>query len=506
MQISAMNIQLAFSSGALEHFFDRNLHYLSKYPSNIIEFVLARYIRRGEDNGVTFNAVNITATRVADQPALEGVTAQAQEELLLGRKGLLGVAIFDELYANEKAPAPNITDGLNVLDSISQHRLKHNAHAGHTQHQFVAGNDLLYRHASRAGCGVARECVTGEQSAIGRVDIRRWVSQKVIDRTEVGAVSGTNILEISYRATTPGEAKAMADNLRNAYLDNALQSRRKEATKAADWYTQQATQEQASLNAADAAKTAYEKANGIVMQGDNSDVDTARLRALSGQGGVGGGMIAIAPPSAASIELAALDSQISQASQSLGPNHPQMQAMRARRGVVSRIAAQDASAAARAASNAAGAGAGALDAAVRAQTSRVIAKREQIERLNQLQAEVNLRREAFNKSMMRIVELRKEAGIADTGISSLGDAVTPQQPKFPNKPLVYGGSLGLGVGLGLVLSVLVEMFGRRVRSAEDLRSTLDVPLLAIIATRPTRTAASTRPSLNWLRRRRAVQA
>lgn len=376
-----------------------------------------------------------------------------------------------------------------------------------TQMELIRDYDVAGQAVDTLGLASSPQYIQQYRAAKNNdVDIRRWVSQKVIDRTEVGAVSGTNILEISYRATTPGEAKAMADNLRNAYLDNALQSRRKEATKAADWYTQQATQEQASLNAADAAKTAYEKANGIVMQGDNSDVDTARLRALSGQGGVGGGMIAIAPPSAASIELAALDSQISQASQSLGPNHPQMQAMRARRGVVSRIAAQDASAAARAASNAAGAGAGALDAAVRAQTSRVIAKREQIERLNQLQAEVNLRREAFNKSMMRIVELRKEAGIADTGISSLGDAVTPQQPKFPNKPLVYGGSLGLGVGLGLVLSVLVEMFGRRVRSAEDLRSTLDVPLLAIIATRPTRTAASTRPSLNWLRRRRAVQA
>lgn len=376
-----------------------------------------------------------------------------------------------------------------------------------TQMELIRDYDVAGQAVDTLGLASSPQYIQQYRAAKNNdVDIRRWVSQKVIDRTEVGAVSGTNILEISYRATTPGEAKAMADNLRNAYLDNALQSRRKEATKAADWYTQQATQEQASLNAADAAKTAYEKANGIVMQGDNSDVDTARLRALSGQGGVGGGMIAIAPPSAASIELAALDSQISQASQSLGPNHPQMQAMRARRGVVSRIAAQDASAAARAASNAAGAGAGALDAAVRAQTSRVIAKREQIERLNQLQAEVNLRREAFNKSMMRIVELRKEAGIADTGISSLGDAVTPQQPKFPNKPLVYGGSLGLGVGLGLVLSVLIEMFGRRVRSAEDLRSTLDVPLLAIIATRPTRTAASTRPSLNWLRRRRAVQA
>ncbi|HEX5378163.1 MAG TPA: Wzz/FepE/Etk N-terminal domain-containing protein [Phenylobacterium sp.] len=342
------------------------------------------------------------------------------------------------------------------------------------------------------------------------VDIRRWLSQRMISKIDVGAVPGTNILEITFRAESPGEAKAMADNLRNAYLDTALQTRRREATKTADWYAQQAAQEQAALNAADAAKTAFEKENGIVMQADNTDVETARLRALAGQGAVGAPMVAAAPPSAAAIELATLDSQISQAAQSLGPNHPQMQAMRARRGVLARVAAQDAQAQARAAAGAAGAGAGALEGAGRMQTSRVLAKRDKIERLNQLQAEVNLRREEYNKSMGRIAELRKEAGIADTGITAMGDAVMPQKPKFPNKPLILGGSLGLGLGLGLGLSLLVELFNRRIRGPEDLQSIFDVPLLAVIATRPTRlvdTARSSRPAApRWPGRRRAVQA
>jgi polysaccharide biosynthesis transport protein len=341
------------------------------------------------------------------------------------------------------------------------------------------------------------------------IDIRRWLSQRMIERIDVSAVPGTNILEITFKAQTPVDAKAMADNLRNAYLDTALQSRRREATKTADWYAQQAAQEQAALNAADAAKTAFEKANGIVMQADNTDVDTARLRALAGQGAVGAPMISAAPPSAAAMELAALDAQITQASQSLGPNHPQMQAMRARRGILAKAAAADAAAASRAAAGAAGAGAGALEAAVRAQTSRVIAKRDKIERLNQLQADVNLRREEYNKSLGRIAELRKEAGIADTGISAMGDAVMPQKPKFPNKPLILGGSLGLGFAMGIFISLLVELFARRVRGPEDLQAIDGVPLLAVVATQPTRTTGphrSTKPVLRWPGRRRAVQA
>ena len=342
------------------------------------------------------------------------------------------------------------------------------------------------------------------------VDIRRWLSQLIIDHTDVKALLGTNILEISYRASSAGEAKAMADALRNAYLDASLQTRRREATRTADWYTQQAAQEQAALNAADEAKTAYEKANGIVMQADNTDVDTARLRALSGQGGGAAPLLPpVAPISQSTVELAQLDAAISQASQNLGPNHPQMVAMKARRALLVQMSERDTAATARAIQNMAGAGAGALDRAVAQATSKVIAKRDKIEKLNQLQTEVNLRREEFGKSMERIATLRKEAAIADTGISPLGDAVMPQQPTFPNTPLILGGAVGLGFALGVLLSLLVELFARRIRGSEDLASAVEVPVLAVIATRNVpKTGGGRRPSriARWPGRRRAAQA
>lgn len=380
-----------------------------------------------------------------------------------------------------------------------------------TQMELIRSYDVVGNAIDTLGWAANPQFVRDFQSAHAKdVDIRRWLAQRVIDHTDVSAVPTTNILEITYRAPSPTEAKAMADTMRNAYLDYALQTRRREATKTADWYTQQAAQEQAALNAADAAKTAFEKESGIVMQADNTDVDTARLRALAGAGGVGGGAIlSAAPVSPSAIELATLDSQISQASQALGPNHPQMVAMKARRAVLARAAAQDATNAARAAAGAAGAGAGALEAAVRSQTSKVIAKRDKIERLNQLQAEVNLRREEYNKSMARIVELRKEAAIADTGITAMGDAIMPQDPTFPNKPLIIGGAIGFGFALGIGLSLLVELFARRVRGPEDLQQIFDAPLLAIIATRPTREAKTTGAASSaprWPGRRRAVQA
>lgn len=355
-----------------------------------------------------------------------------------------------------------------------------------TQSELIRDDEVAGKAVDQLNWASSPDVITLYQTSNNNgMDIRQWLAQRIIAATTVDIVPNTNILEISYRASSPTEAKSMADALRNAYIESTLETRRREATRTANWYAVEAEKERALLNVADAAKTAYEKEHGIVMQADNTDVESARLRALSGQGPAPAAMMApmmpVSSPSAA--QLAQLDATIAQASKSLGPNHPQMVQLRAQRATVAELASQEMSAvrnAAGAAASAASASASALQREVASQTSKVIAKREQIERLTQLQADVNMRREQYNKSMARIAELRQEASIADAGVSVLGEAVTPQKPSFPNKPLIFGGALGLGFGLGILLSLLLELFGRRVRSIEDLQSAIDAPLLAVI--------------------------
>lgn len=320
-------------------------------------------------------------------------------------------------------------------------------------------------------------------------DFRRWVAQRVIDRTTVNVVEGSNILEITYSANSAQDARSIAEALRTAYIDASLAFRRADAARDADWYTAQTENARKLLNAAEEKKSAFEREHNIILQDDKVDVDTARLRALAGQASAGGQVMAapITGPSAASLQLSEIDAMIAQASQSLGPNHPELQTLKARRAAVAAAVAQGdaaARASASAASQAAAAGVGALDRAVAAQKSRVIGQRDKLERLTQLQAEVDLRRDQFNKTAQRAAELRQEAAIADTGLTSLGSAVTPQDPKFPNKPLILVGSLALGGAMGVLLSLLIELFSRRVRSGEDLEGLVDVPLLAVIPAPP----------------------
>lgn len=306
-------------------------------------------------------------------------------------------------------------------------------------------------------------------------DFRRWAAQRVIDGTGASLIEGSNILEISYTSNSPEAARTVADALRKAYIDTNLAFRRESARRTAEWYEAQTVKAKAVLVSAEAAKTAYEKQTGIVLQDGGPDIESARLSALA-QASAAAAAPVIAGPSAASLQLAQIDASIAQASRVLGPNHPDLIAMRQQRNVMAQQVAQERSAAgAMAGANAVNAG------ALERQKNKVIGQRDQVERLRQLQAEVDLRRGQFEKAAARTAELRQEAEVGETNLVPLGSAVTPQTPSFPNMPLIMFGALGFGLGFGVLVSLLVELFGRRVRGAEDVTAIIDAPLLAVIA-------------------------
>jgi succinoglycan biosynthesis transport protein ExoP len=311
-------------------------------------------------------------------------------------------------------------------------------------------------------------------------DFRRWVAQQVIDRTDAGLVPGTNILDITYTAPTANEAKAVADALTKAFIDSSVEFRRQEASRNADWFEAQTRKAKADLDAASDAETAYQRQTGVILQDEKTDVDSARLHALASDAAAGAPVFApiTTSGSAAGAELAQLDAAISQASQSLGPNHPELQALKLKRAALASEVAQEKEAA-RAASSTASAGVGALDRAVASAKSKVLGQSAELEHLRQLQAEVDLRRDQYSKTAGRAAELRQEAMIGDTGLTVLGPAAAPQKPKFPNKPLILGGSLGLGVASGILAGLLLELLGRRVRGLEDLKS-IDAPVLSVV--------------------------
>ncbi len=335
-------------------------------------------------------------------------------------------------------------------------------------------------------------------------DFNRWAAQIVIDGTTAKVIEGSNILEIDFNHSNPDTAKQVADALRTAYVATTLQSRQEAARRNADWYDAQAQKAKDSLFAAEQAKSSYERENGVLLQEDKTDLDSSRLAALAAQASApvmpSAGLVL--PPSPTARQLSEIDGQLVQASKIFGPNHPQLLELRRRREVVAKMVADERAAQGSAASlpgNALRETQGLLEA----QKAKVLGQRDKVERVRLLQDDVSIRRAEYDKAAARAAELRQEAEVSEAGVTLLGAAMTPQTPIFPQKLLLIAVAVGGGLAFGVIISLILELFGRRIRSSEDLRIAIKAPVLAVVSRPHTRTGLHLRDNFKraFIRRR-----
>lgn len=308
------------------------------------------------------------------------------------------------------------------------------------------------------------------------MDFNRWLAQNLIDSTKVSMVPATNILDITVEDKDPEEAAKLANLIREAYVEQTMASRREAAGRNAEWFRKQTDEIRAQLTAAEKRKTDFERANGVVITGDNNDVDTARLQALASSApsapvvtSSGGG---IAPSAAA---LSQIDAAIASSSRNLGPNHPGLQQLRQQRAVIAQNVAREL-AAQRPTSSSSGPS---LETLYSQQQARVLRNAGAADEARRLATDVAVLREQYRTTASRAAQLDQEAQSAESGLTLLGDAVVPQEAASPNRPLILIGGIFAGFGLGILLGLLLELFQRRVRSVEELHL-VDAPVLGVM--------------------------
>lgn len=362
-----------------------------------------------------------------------------------------------------------------------------------------------YRTAGRVvdALGWARDpaiiAAYNETADPSQIDIRRWLAQGIIDSTEAALVGGTSILEIGFSASTPQAAAQTADLIRDAYLEENLRFRRSGAARIADWYEEQANKALAQLRAAEKERNQFATANNIVLDQSNVDLESMKLNALTSQSATAGlSSQPIVVQGGGVSALDQLDAKIAQATLSLGPNHPSMVALRRERELL---------ASAPATTTTGGTNVGAIESAFERQKAKVLGQSEKLDKLRQLQSEIELRKDQYLKSTQRVADYRLQSNVDDTGIMPLADAVIPSLPSFPNIPAIMGGSIAVGFGLGVMLALLAELLARRVRSGDDLSYASGAPVFATVGVsrKPDSMAAKIIRLLERRRRRREAE-
>lgn len=303
-------------------------------------------------------------------------------------------------------------------------------------------------------------------------DIREWLAQQVVDNTEARFAESSSIIEIVYRGTDPAQTQAIAQALREAFLKQTRNQRVAMATRSAAMFEEQAKRALAEIARAEEERTQYAKANGILVQPGGVDLESAKLAALSGAttAPTPGQLVA---GTAGNPQVAMLKQQIAQAQQTLGPNHPTLQALQrqlvaleSQGGTGSRVIG--------------GTTRAEIESAFERQKARVLAQADKLDRLNQMQADIAVKRDQYQKLLAKAEEMKTIAQAGETNLEPLGNTTLPNTPVWPKKPLIIAMSIGLGLGLGVLLALLVELFARRVRSEDDLEFATGVPVLATV--------------------------
>ncbi|OQW46345.1 MAG: hypothetical protein A4S16_10880 [Proteobacteria bacterium SG_bin6] len=316
-----------------------------------------------------------------------------------------------------------------------------------------------------------------------QIDYAHWLASLITRSTNAYLIPTTPVLEITYASSSRENAPAVANALRDAFLDETVAMKREVAARNARWFEAQATKLKRDLAAAERRKSNFERANNIVLQDDNSDPESARLRALASSAesqpsvsAVIGGPVST--PSSG--QLAALDAELAQARRSLGPNHPDILAMQAKRAALNAAVAREA-AATRAAMRGPAAGPSVTNQ-INSQTQKVLARRGLVGEAQRLAGDVSVLRDQLTKTQQRAADFALEAQSTESGFEVLGNAVQPSAPVTLAKRLYVFGGIGGGIALGLVLAVLIELLVRRVRGPEDL-DFAEIPLIGAMVTR-----------------------
>jgi polysaccharide biosynthesis transport protein len=357
-----------------------------------------------------------------------------------------------------------------------------------TQIELIRDYRVAGRVVDALGWTGSAELAAEHRASGSDTEFRRWLAQRIIARTDARLIDASNILEITYSGSRPEPAAVIADALRAAYEEQTILFKQQAATRNAEWFERQTTELRQRLAAAEARKADFERANGIVLNDDASDAESARLAALASSAPAAP-MVSAAPmagpittPSQG--QLAQIDAAIAAASQTLGPNHPDLQNLQRQRAAIAQSAAQEMAQARAAAGAGRAASSGpSIGAMFSAQQQRVLAQRGLVAEARQLLADVNVLREQLTRTATRAAQLDQEAQSTETGLTRLGSAVAPDGPTFPRTVPVVFGSLALGLGLGVLLSLLVELLNRRVRSADDLIIN-GIPVIGVMSAPP----------------------
>jgi len=332
----------------------------------------------------------------------------------------------------------------------------------------------------------------------GRGRIEDWLAAQLLGQLDVKPSRESRIIEMT---VTDGDAEAAATKANafaRAYIDTNLEMKVAPAKDSASWFDAQLKELRDQVESAQQRLTQYQTDKGITSTDQRLDVELARLAEISSQlvqvqaqayenssrqkqleefttrnRSIDSLPEVLTNPVIQELKgrLSVAEAKLSQASNTLGVNHPEYLRTQSEVGSLRKKLADEINTAASVINNnlrVTQSRERELRDAVASQKARLLELNRHRDELGVLMKEVENAQRAYESASQRHTQTSLESRMDQGNVIVLAPALAPLSPAFPKMPLILALAVAVGGLLGVVFAFAIELLDRRVRAIDDL--------------------------------------
>jgi polysaccharide biosynthesis transport protein len=344
-----------------------------------------------------------------------------------------------------------------------------------------------------------------QQETNGVGAIETWLANLFKRQLDVVPARESSVINVTYTAQDPRIAAALANAFVQAYIDTSLELRVGPARQYSTFFETRAKDARETLEAAQTRLSSFQKANGIIASDERLDVENARLNELSSQlttlqaisaesssrqvqaQGAQGDRLAevLTNPLISGLkgDVTRNEAVLQQLTTRLGDAHPQVQEARANLAELrTRLDAEikKVTGSVGIANTINRSREGEVRRSLEAQRAKVLRLKAVRDEGLVIMRDVENAQRAYDAISQRFTQTTLEGQTTQSNINMLTQAEAPLQPATPRVTLntIVAGVIGVLLAVGVVL--LLELFDRRLRTAADVATAIDLPVIGVM--------------------------
>ncbi|MDN3920864.1 chain length determinant protein EpsF [Roseateles violae] len=338
----------------------------------------------------------------------------------------------------------------------------------------------------------------------GQGSIEQWLAETFQKNLDVKPSRESNVINVSYRAPDPRFAAGLANAFVQAYLETNLELRVEPAKQYSGFFDSRAKDARDTLEKAQSRLSEFQKEKGIIASDERIDVENARLNELSSQlvalqalasdsssrqsaarGSADRMQEVLSNSLIASLkaDLSRQEARLQELNSKLGDAHPQVVELRANVAELRRrIDVETAKV-----SNSLGVAntinqqrVSELRASLEAQRNKILQMKAVRDEGSVLLRDLDNAQKAYDMIAQRYNQTSLESQATQSNVSVLSPAVPPREHTSPRLLLNMIVAVFVGGLLAVGVAVALEIFDRRVRSAEDVVNAVALPIIGVM--------------------------